>query len=102
MKIAIIGLGLIGGSLALDLKARGFTNHIIGIEHNEKHQQIALKKGIVDEICELEQGVKKANLVILTIPVNAIIKVLPTVLNHISDYTTVVDMGSTKNKSLKR
>ena len=101
MKIAIIGLGLIGGSLALDLKARGFTNHIIGIEHNEKHQQIALKKGIVDEICELEQGVKKANLVILTIPVNAIIKVLPTVLNHISDYTTVVDMGSTKKRIIE-
>ena len=98
MTICIIGLGLIGGSLALDLRANGFANHIIGVDANPMHGRIALQERIVDEILPLEEGVKRADLVILAIPVNAIIEQLPAVLAVLEDHVFVIDMGSTKLK----
>jgi len=96
MKLAVIGLGLIGGSLALDLKARGFTRHVIGVENNPQHASIALKKGIVDEVLPLQTAVEAANLVVLAVPVNIITTLLPQVLNYANENTIVTDMGSTK------
>ncbi len=101
MIVTIIGLGLIGGSIALDLKARGFTNHVIGVDKNPSHTSIALKKGIVQEIADLKTAVQKANLVILAIPVNAVVKLLPQVLDYADENTTVTDMGSTKAKLIE-
>ncbi len=95
MNITIIGIGLIGGSLALSL--RGFETHIIGVDNNNKNSQEALKLNLVDEILPLEQAVKKANLVILAIPVDAARKLLPIVLDNIDNKTVVADMGSTKD-----
>lgn len=96
MTISIIGLGLIGGSLALDLKTRGFAEHIIGVDNNVQHAHIALQKGIVDEIAPLQAAVSQADMVILAIPVNVAIRLLPEVMNHIQAHTVVTDMGSTK------
>jgi len=95
MNIAIIGIGLIGGSLALSL--RGFETHIIGVDINKKNSEEALKLNLVDEILPLEQAVKKANLVILAIPVDSARKLLPIVLDNINENTVVADMGSTKD-----
>lgn len=100
MIVTIIGLGLIGGSLALDLKARGFTNKVIGVEKNKHHVQLALRRGLVDEILELKEAVEKANLVILAVPVNVSIQLLNKVLDYADDYTTITDMGSTKAQLL--
>ncbi|MGQ8335632.1 prephenate dehydrogenase [Sunxiuqinia sp. A32] len=96
MRITVIGLGLIGGSIAKDLRKSKFANHIIGVDNNIEHANQALKIKLVDEIESLEAAVKKADLVILTIPVNKIKELLPTVLDNINEGTTVTDMGSTK------
>ena len=52
MNIAVIGLGLIGGSMALELKHKGFSKHIIGVDNNSSHKDQALELKIVDEICD--------------------------------------------------
>ncbi|OWY22505.1 prephenate dehydrogenase [Sphingobacteriales bacterium UPWRP_1] len=97
MVVSVVGLGLIGGSVALDLKARGFTRKIIGVEQNPQHAGLALKRGIADEIAlTLPDAVAAANLVILAVPVNQIIALLPQVLTLAGTKTVVTDMGSTK------
>jgi prephenate dehydrogenase len=96
MKVTIIGLGLIGGSIALDLRKSGFATVLIGVDNNPEHGKKALQLGIVDEIAPLEEGVKNADIVILAIPVDKIEKVLPLVLDHIDPSASVTDVGSTK------
>lgn len=97
MKVAVIGLGLIGGSLALDLRGRGFATSVIGFDRSEDHCAQARNRGIVDEIVPLKEAAALADLVILAIPVNAIVQLLPLLLDQIGDHTTVTDMGSTKS-----
>ena len=97
MKVCIVGIGLIGGSLAIDLKRRGFASVIIGVDSNIHHQNIALHSGLVDEIDTLENAVQKSDLVILSTPVNANRQMLPGILSQIAGTNKVVtDMGSTK------
>ena len=96
MKLAIIGTGLIGGSLAIALKNNGFVSEVIGVDANPDHAQEALSIGFIDRVEPLEKACVDADLVVLAIPVNAICKVLPKVLDHIGQNTVVADMGSTK------
>ncbi len=97
MKVCIVGIGLIGGSLAIDLKRRGFASAIIGVDANIHHQNIALHSGLVDEIDILENAVNKSDLIILSTPVNANREMLPGILSLIEGTAKVVtDMGSTK------
>ena len=97
MTIAVIGIGLIGGSLALDLKKRGFASRIIGVDNNITHQNIALLCGLVDENDTLDNAIEKSDLIILTTPVNTNCKMLPGILDKIAGTSKVVtDMGSTK------
>ncbi|MEN9444258.1 MAG: hypothetical protein RIS47_1148 [Bacteroidota bacterium] len=95
MNITIIGVGLIGGSVALGLK--GFQTHIIGVDANPKHVQTALKLGIIDEANDLDTAVSKSDLIIMAIPVDAARKLLPYILNHMPANCTLTDMGSTKS-----
>lgn len=96
MKITIIGLGLIGGSIAKDLRNSGFASELIGVDANEKHADQALELGIVDRTEPLENGIKNTDLVIIAIPVDKELEVLPVVLDGIDGNTTVTDMGSAK------
>jgi prephenate dehydrogenase len=96
MKITVIGLGLIGGSLAKDLRASNFGSEFIGVDANEQHAAEALELGIADRIETLEEGIKNSDLVIIAIPVDKALDVLPAVLDGIDRNTTVTDMGSTK------
>jgi prephenate dehydrogenase len=97
MVIAIVGIGLIGGSLALDLRKRHFADRIIGVDLNPQHRNIAQLCGIVDECDSLENAVAKSDLILLCTPVNTNISMLPAVLEMIKDTGKVVaDMGSTK------
>lgn len=97
MTIAVIGIGLIGGSLMIDLRKRGFADKIIGVDTNIQHQNIALLCGLVDEIDTIENGVMKSDLVILTTPVSTNCIMLPGILDMIDGTNKVVtDMGSTK------
>lgn len=96
MIVGIIGLGLIGGSLAISLKERGFASKIIGVDKNEEHCKKAIQLGFADETCKLDEVLIKANLVILAVPVDAARKILPTLLDNLNGNQVVIDMGSTK------
>ena len=95
-QVTIIGVGLIGGSFALDLKQHLPGVSISGIDQNEAHLKDALKLGIIDQVGVFNQLIN-ADLVVLAIPVNAAIRVLPEILDLIADHTVVIDMGSTKD-----
>ena len=97
MKITVIGVGLIGGSMALKLKAKGFASYVYGVDQNEKHLLEAKKIGIIDEIASLEYAVKNSDLIIIAIPVDAAKKLLPEVLDLVTQQQTVMDAGSTKS-----
>jgi prephenate dehydrogenase len=97
MIISVIGIGLIGGSMALDLRKRSFADRIIGVEQNVQHQNIALLCGLVDETDSLENAVDRSDLILLCTPVNSNCSLLPGILDRISGTKkVVVDMGSTK------
>jgi prephenate dehydrogenase len=96
MKIAVVGLGLIGGSLALDLKACGFAQRAIGVDASPRHADEALALGLVDEVLPLEKAAPLADLAILAAPVDANLEALRQALPLLSPGATIVDMGSTK------
>ena len=95
MRLAVIGIGLIGGSLALSLKKKGFVSNVIGVDNNPDHQAEALRLGIVDEIMTLEDAVKLSDIIAIATPVNIAEKLLPSVLDLV-DQQIVFDLGSTK------
>lgn len=94
-KVYIIGVGLIGGSLGLDIKSLNDDIKIYGIDSNTTHLDQALELGIIDAAAEYDNLID-ADLVILAIPVDKAVDVLPKVLDHISDETVVIDVGSNK------
>lgn len=97
MTVTIIGLGLIGGSMGLDLKAKRFADRIIGVDQDPEHAAIARERGLVDEVHKLTEAIQAADLIVLAIPVDAIKKVLPFILDHVT-HQTVTDVGSTKSE----
>ncbi len=94
-NIYIIGVGLIGGSLALDIRARSSSVKIYGIDRNESHLQEAIALNLIDATATYED-LQDADLVVLSIPVDAAVTELPKILDAISDTTLVMDVGSTK------
>lgn len=81
MKVGIIGLGLIGGSMAIDLKRRHFADEIIGVENDSINAEAALKIGLADRIAPFEECVSECDITIMAIPVGAAVKLLPKVLD---------------------
>jgi prephenate dehydrogenase len=97
MTVAVVGIGLIGGSLMIDLRKRRFADKIIGVDASLQHQNIAMLCGLIDEIDTLENAVNRSDLIILCTPVNTNCAMLPGVLDRIAGTSKVVtDMGSTK------
>jgi prephenate dehydrogenase len=94
MKISIIGTGLMGGSLGLALKKEG--HFITGVDHNTVHLEQALSIGAIDTVLPLHMALTDCELVVICVPVDATLHVLPEIMDHISDKTTVMDLGSTK------
>ncbi len=95
MDIAIIGLGLIGGSLARDLRNSGFAESIYGVDSNADHAEQAVELGLVDHMVSLEEAMRSAALIIVAVPVHHIIQLLPVILDR-SEGKVVMDVGSTK------
>lgn len=96
MKVTIIGVGLIGGSMALKLKKSGFATYVYGVDRSERHLEEAKKLNIIDESVNLEEGVKNADLIIISVPVDAAKDLIIQVLNLVEAHQTVMDAGSTK------
>jgi prephenate dehydrogenase len=101
MKITIVGLGLIGGSLAIDLRSKKIATRLIGVDFNEGHARKALELGLVDEILPEEKAFAESDVVILAIPVNTISALLPSILDRVAKNTVVIDTGSTKSMICK-
>lgn len=99
-KIAIIGVGLIGGSMALQLHEKKLSSKLIGVENNPIHAQQALEYELVDEISPLEEAIAEADVIILAIPMNLMIDLLPRILDSISNQI-VLDLGSTKSQLIE-
>lgn len=96
MVVTVVGIGLIGGSMALALKEKGLAKKLIGVDANSSHQQTALQRGLVDEVMAMEEAVAVSNLIILSVPVNALLPLVKTVLDKIES-GVVMDVGSTKS-----
>lgn len=94
-NIYIIGIGLIGGSIAKDVKKLNPGISIHGIDANETHLQEALTLKLIDKKANFED-LKHADLVIVSIPVDATETLLPHILDVVSEDTLVIDSGSTK------
>jgi prephenate dehydrogenase len=95
MTVTVIGLGLIGGSMALALKEHGIAEKVIGVDANDMHQAKALELGLVDAVVTLENAVKDSQLIIVATPVSVVPKVVKQVLDHVTNQV-VMDVGSTK------
>ena len=100
MNIGIIGLGLMGGSLAKAVKRYGIAKKVYGFTNSEKNKKDILDLNLVDELVDLETLKKVSDVIILAIPVDAIISMFPNFLN-IDENTTIIDMGSTKEYIVK-
>ena len=95
MKIYVIGIGLIGGSMVLDIKTLHPEAKIYGIDNNESHLAEAIALGVVDSGAAFEDLVD-ADFVIVSVPVDVALVVLPKVLDVVGDNTIVFEVGSTK------
>jgi prephenate dehydrogenase len=101
MKITIIGLGLIGGSIAIDLRKSKIASAINGIDLNQAHAIKAIELGLVDAIENEGESLASADVIILAIPVNTISQLLPSILDGIKKNAVVIDTGSTKSSICK-
>ena len=100
MIVTIIGTGLIGGSMALTLKEKGFATKVFGVDAQEQHLTQALALGIIDEALPLHDAVSLSDLIIIATPINAAENLLPQILD-IANNQVVMDVGSTKNNICK-
>lgn len=101
INIAVIGVGLIGGSAALSLRGKPGIGRIVGVDQNEANLTKAVKLGLIDEGLSLEAALASCKVLILSIPVDGILAVLPGLLDQVEDQV-VIDMGSTKKLILEQ
>lgn len=100
MNIAIVGVGLIGGSVAITLKEKNFVKKVIGVDKSESNLKKALQLGLIDEGASLEEAINQCDVILLTVPVDSILSLLPILLDKVTKQV-VVDMGSTKERILQ-
>ena len=94
--VVVFGVGLIGGSFALALKAAGVAKRIIGLGRNQANLQRAIKLGVIDEASEDPAVVAEADLVLIATPVGQMGKIMQAIAPHLAAHTVVTDGGSTK------
>jgi len=96
MRISIIGLGLIGGSFAKDLRKAGLASGLLGVETSAEHARRALELKLVDRVVTLPEALQHSEALLLAAPVDAIEAMLPSVLDAVRPEQTVIDLGSAK------
>ncbi len=99
MRLGIVGLGLMGGSLALSARRVPFIHAILGSDHNPKHQKEATELGLIDAIVDFET-IKSCDIIVLAVPVEGVIELLRRLVD-VAPQTTIIDMGSTKEAIIK-
>jgi prephenate dehydrogenase len=99
--VAIVGVGLIGGSFSLALKDQGLVKKVVGVSRSGTTARRALELGIIDEVLTLEEAVRKSELIYVAIPVDATLPVMKNILDLLSPDQIVADAGSTKNALCK-
>ncbi len=100
MVVTIIGIGLIGGSLAITLKENGFASRIIGVDASQDNLDKALRRRLIDADMPLEEGVAAAGLVVAATPVDVMLELLPRVLDQV-ERQVVIDVGSAKMRLMQ-
>ncbi len=98
-RIAIVGVGLIGGSLAIQLHEKKISSKLIGVDVNPVHAKKAVELELVDEVVSLDEAINQSDIIFLAIPVDIVVELLPAILNKIKDQI-VIDLGSTKLQSI--
>ncbi|WP_445385678.1 prephenate dehydrogenase [Robiginitalea sp. IMCC44478] len=96
MKVIVVGIGLIGGSFARDIKAHYPEAEVLGMDKNPDHIKQALELGLISAQAG-DSDLKKADIIMVSIPVNALITELPAILEQVADEALVLDAGSTKS-----
>ena len=96
-RVAIIGVGLIGGSLAIQLHEKKISSKLIGVDASKEHARKAVELELVDETMALEEAIAESDVIIMAIPVDKMVELLPYILDKI-DNQIVVDLGSTKSQ----
>lgn len=97
-RVAIVGVGLIGGSIALSLKKKQLASEIVGIGRHKKSLSLAKKRGAIDRVSLSFDIIRDADLVILATPVGTIINLAPLISKIIRQDCLVTDVGSTKKE----
>ncbi|NJC25410.1 prephenate dehydrogenase [Neolewinella antarctica] len=100
MIVAIIGIGLIGGSLGITLQENGLASRVLGVDTNPVNVDKAIRRRLVTEEMSLSAALQTADVIILATPVDVMRKLLPTLLSGISENQTLIDVGSTKEQLL--
>lgn len=99
-KIAIVGIGLIGGSLAIQLHEKKLSAKLVGVDGSEEHAKKAVELELVDETLPLDDAIVQSDVIVLAIPVDAMVNLLPEILDKI-DRQIVLDLGSTKSQLIE-
>jgi prephenate dehydrogenase len=95
-KVGIIGIGLIGGSIAKGLRASGWASELIGIEANPAHAVKALSLRLVDEVLPLSEAIERVDILVCATPVDILVQIIPNVLDQLKPGQIVIEVGSTK------
>ncbi len=103
MTVGIIGLGLIGGSMAIDLKRRGFASKVLGVEADPVNAAAAQKMGLANELVSFEDCVSGSDIVIVAVPVGTAVTMLPKILDAFEGAPDkiVIDTCSTKSNIVR-
>lgn len=96
-RVAIVGIGLIGGSLAIQLHEKKLSSKLIGVDANEDHAKQAVELELVDETMPLNEAIEQSDVIVLAIPVDKLVSLLPSIMDKV-DQQIVVDLGSTKSQ----
>src|SRR5689334_8523128 len=96
-RIAIIGVGLIGGSMAIRLHEKKLSSRLVGVDASKEHAKLALDLELVDEMLPLDEAIGQSDVIVLAVPVDTMVTLLPSILSVI-DKQIVFDMGSTKSQ----
>src|SRR5690554_3846191 len=98
-RVAVIGLGLIGGSLASAMRKYRLAGTVVGFDRKAEDAALGVELGVIDEAAEsVEQAVRGSDLIVLAVPVRATRAVLEQIQPFLSEDALLTDVGSTKSK----